>query len=232
MDLIYDGLVKAFELVTTLDTELFIVVMTTLKVCLTAVAISTLIGLPVGILLGLKDFPGRRIILSIINVGMGIPPVVAGLWICVLFWRSGPLGNFEVLYTQKALILAQVVVSLPIVTGLVASTFQGIDQNFLLLIRSMGATRFQGWFLLIKQTRIGILAAIIAGLGRVFAEVGAAMMVGANVFHETQILTTSIVSEVGQGHFDVAFAISFVLLGITFSLTGFLTFLQKGGKRR
>lgn len=231
MELIMDGLREAFRLIFSLDTDLFIIVKTTLIVCLSSVLISTILGMPLGIFLGLKEFPGKRIILSIINLGMGMPPVVAGLWICVLFWRSGPFGNFGILFTKQAVILAQVVVSLPIIIGLTATAFQQIEKDMLVLIKSMGATSVQGWVLLVKQARYGLYAAIIAGLGRVFAEVGAAMMVGASMKGDTEILTTAIVTQVGRGRFDVALGISFILLSITFGLTAFLTFLQKGGKR-
>ncbi|MDF2557361.1 MAG: ABC-type tungstate transport permease protein [Bacillales bacterium] len=231
MELVWNGLIEAFKLIMTFDKELFIVVKITLKVCLSAIGISTLIGVPMGMILGLKEFPGKRLILSIINLGMGVPPVVVGLAICVLFWRSGPFGQFDILFTQKAIILAQVVLSLPIVTGFVSTAFQSIDKNLILLVRSMGATKIQTTFIYLRQVRFGIFAAVIAGLGRVLAEVGAAQMVGASVYRETTILTTTIVQQVNMGRFDVAMAVSFILLAISFLLTAFLTFLQKGGKK-
>lgn len=231
MQYMADGLKAAFNLLFHMDQNVLIIVVTTLKICLGATAVSTIIGIPIGIFLGIKDFFGKKLLLSLINLGMGVPPVVIGLLICFLFWRSGPLGLLDVIYTPQGVALAQVVLSLPIIIGLTATTFQAIDKNMFLVVKSMGATPIRKWIILFQEARYGILAAIIAGMGRNFAEVGAAMMVGANVFHSTQILTTSIVLEVGRGNFPKAVALAFILIAITFLLTAFLTFLQKGGKR-
>lgn len=192
-----------------------------------AILISSLIGLPLGMLLGLTRFKGRKIILTIINIGMGLPPVVAGLWISMLLWRSGPLGHLHLLYSPTAIVMAQVLVSLPIVTGLTSSAFQQINEKMLLQIKALGATKIQTILILLKQTKIAIVAAIMAGFGRVIAEVGAAMMVGGNIQGDTRILTTSIVMEVSKGNFDVALAISFILLTVALLITAALTLLQQ-----
>jgi tungstate transport system permease protein len=192
-----------------------------------------LVGIPFGVLLGLLRFPGRKIVLVIINIGMGLPPVVAGLWITIFLWRSGPLGWLSWLYTPTAIVLAQILVSLPIVIGLTSSAFQQIDGKFLMQLKALGATKGQTLILLLKETKVAIFAAVIAGLGRILAEVGAAMMVGGNLRDETRILTTSIVMEVSKGNFDVALALSFILMAIAFIITFILTFLQQrsGGSR-
>ncbi|MFE8702292.1 ABC transporter permease [Cytobacillus sp. FJAT-54145] len=231
MELLIDGLKRAIYMIATGDSEIFHVTWLTLRVSLTAVLISTLIGLPTGIFLGLKRFPGRRILLVFINIGMGLPPVVAGLWITMLLWRSGPLGDLSLLFSPTAIVMAQVLVSLPIVIGLTSSAFQQIDSKMLLQIKALGATKGQSILLLLKETRIAILAAIIAGFGRVIAEVGAAMMVGGNIRGETRILTTSIVMEVSKGNFDIALALSFILMTIAFLITFCLTFLQQRNRR-
>ena len=227
MELIIDGLRKAIEMILTGDREILEITWLTLRVCFTAILISSLIGLPLGMLLGLTRFKGRKIILTIINIGMGLPPVVAGLWISMLLWRSGPLGHLHLLYSPTAIVMAQVLVSLPIVTGLTSSAFQQISEKMLLQIKALGATKIQTILILIKQTKIAIVAAIMAGFGRVIAEVGAAQMVGGNIQGDTRILTTSIVMEVSKGNFDVALAISFILLTVALLITAALTMLQQ-----
>jgi tungstate transport system permease protein len=227
MELIIDGLRKAIEMILTGDREILEITWLTLRVCFMAILISSLIGLPLGMLLGLKRFKGRKIILTIINIGMGLPPVVAGLWITMLLWRSGPFGHLQLLYSPTAIVMAQVLVSLPIVTGLTSSAFQQINDRMLLQIKALGATKIQTIMILLKQTRIAIVAAIMAGFGRVIAEVGAAMMVGGNIQGDTRILTTSIVMEVSKGNFDIALAISFILLTVALLITAVLTMLQQ-----
>lgn len=227
MDLLLDGIKKAIEMVLTGDSEIFAVTWLTLKVSLTAIIISMVIGIPVGVVLGLTTFPGKKLILVFINIGMGLPPVVAGLWITIFLWRSGPLGEYALLFTPTAIVMAQILVSLPIITGLTCTAFQQIDHRMLLQIKALGATKWQTIWLLLQETKIAIFAAIMAGLGRVLAEVGAAMMVGGNIRDETRILTTSIVMEVSKGNFDVALALSFILMTLAFLITFSLTFLQQ-----
>lgn len=230
MDLLIEGLKKAIEMLLTGNPEIFEITWLTLRVSLTAILISTFIGIPFGIVLGLTSFRGRRLLLVLINIGMGLPPVVAGLWITMLLWRSGPLGSFSLLYSPVAIVMAQVLVSLPIIIGLTSSAFQQIDDKMLMQIKSLGATKLQTVSLLIRETRIAILAAVMAGFGRVIAEVGAAMMVGGNIRGETRILTTSIVMEVSKGNFDIALALSFILMTLAFIITFLLTILQQRKK--
>ncbi|MFC4799944.1 ABC transporter permease [Neobacillus sp. GCM10023253] len=227
MELLIDGLKKAIEMIFTGNPEVFAITWLTLKVCLIAILISTLIGLPLGILLGLSRFRGRRVLLLFINMGMGLPPVVAGLWITMFLWRSGPLGEWRLLYSPTAIVMAQVLVSLPIVTSLTSSAFQQINEKMLLQIKALGATKLQTLMILLKQSKIAIVAAIMAGFGRVIAEVGAAMMVGGNIQGDTRILTTTIVMEVSKGNFDIALALSFILLSLALFITAALTFLQQ-----
>jgi tungstate transport system permease protein len=227
MELLLNGFIKAWHMIMSGDPEIFKITWLTIKVSLTAILVSTLLGIPLGVLLGLTRFPGRKIVLVFINIGMGLPPVVAGLWITIFLWRSGPLGWLSWLYTPTAIILAQILVSLPIVVGLTSSAFQQIDEKFLMQLKALGATKWQTLLLLLKETKVAIFAAVIAGLGRILAEVGAAMMVGGNLRDETRILTTSIVMEVSKGNFDVALALSFILMAIAFIITFILTFLQQ-----
>lgn len=231
MELLLEGLKKAIEMILSGDPEILEITLLTLRVSITAVLVSTLIGIPTGMFLGLARFPGRRFILAIINIGMGLPPVVAGLWITLFLWRSGPLGDWSWLYTQTAIILAQILVSLPIVTALTSTAFQQINPKLILQIKALGATRLQMYWILMKEVKLAILAAIIAGFGRVIAEVGAAMMVGGNISGETRILTTSIVMEVSKGNFDIALALSFILMTLAFIITFSLTYLQQRKRR-
>jgi len=227
MELLIDGLKKAIEMILAGDREVFAITWLTLQVCLISILISTLIGLPLGILLGLTRFKGRKVLLLFINIGMGLPPVVAGLWITMLLWRSGPLGDLSLLYSPTAIVMAQILVSLPIVTSLTSTAFQQISDKMLLQIKALGATKIQTLMILIKQLKIAILAAIMAGFGRVIAEVGAAMMVGGNIQGDTRILTTTIVMEVSKGNFDIALALSFILLSVALLITAALTYLQQ-----
>jgi tungstate transport system permease protein len=227
MELLIDGLKKAIEMILSGDPEIFQITWLTLKVCLISILFSTLLGLPLGILLGLTRFRGRKLFLLFINMGMGLPPVVAGLWITMFLWRSGPLGGWSLLYSPTAIVMAQVLVSLPIITSLICSAFQQINDKMLLQIKALGATKLQTLVILVKQSKIAILAAIMAGFGRVIAEVGAAMMVGGNIQGDTRILTTTIVMEVSKGNFDIALALSFILLTVALLITAILTFLQQ-----
>ncbi|MGG3563665.1 ABC transporter permease [Neobacillus rhizosphaerae] len=227
MELLIDGLKKAIEMILSGDPEIFQITWLTLKVCLISILFSTLLGLPLGILLGLTRFRGRKLLLLFINMGMGLPPVVAGLWITMFLWRSGPLGDWSLLYSPTAIVMAQVLVSFPIITSLTCSAFQQINDKMLLQIKALGATKFQTLVILVKQSKIAILAAVMAGFGRVIAEVGAAMMVGGNIQGDTRILTTTIVMEVSKGNFDIALALSFILLTVALLITAVLTFLQQ-----
>lgn len=231
MELFIEGILKAIDMILRGDKEIFEITYTTLRVCLTAIFISTVVGIPLGVLLGLHSFPGKKIVLVFVNIGMGLPPVVAGLYITMLLWRSGPLGHLGLLYTTHAIIMAQILVSLPIIIGLTSAAFQQIDSKMLMQIKALGATSFQRLGLLLRETKLAILAAIMAGLGRVLAEIGAAMMVGGNIKGDTRILTTSMMMEVSKGNFDVAIALSFILMTLAFIITFLLTSLQQRKQR-
>lgn len=231
MELFIEGILKAIDMILSGDKEIFEITYTTLRVCLTAIFISTVVGIPLGVLLGLHSFPGKKIVLVFVNIGMGLPPVVAGLYITMLLWRSGPLGHLGLLYTTHAIIMAQILVSLPIIIGLTSAAFQQIDSKMLMQIKALGATSFQRLVLLLRETKLAILAAIMAGLGRVLAEIGAAMMVGGNIKGDTRILTTSMMMEVSKGNFDVAIALSFILMTLAFIITFLLTSLQQRKQR-
>ncbi|GAA6615555.1 ABC transporter permease [Scytonema sp. NUACC26] len=230
MNTIIDGAIRALELLTSGDRDVFQVMIMTLLVSGTATAISVLLGVPLGLWLALEDFVGKQVLSSLVNFGMGLPPVVVGLSASLLLWRSGPLGNFDLMYTPSAIIVAQAIIALPIVAGFSFAAILSIHPKLRWQLLSMGATPWQVNWLLIKEARLGLIAAIIAGFGRVISEVGASMMVGGNIKGQTRVLTTAIVTEVEKGNFETAMAIAYILLIITYSVIVSLTFLQHDKK--
>ncbi|MGB9660433.1 MAG: ABC transporter permease [Moorellaceae bacterium] len=224
----WQGLLKGIDLLIHLDPEVMEVVGLTLKVCGLATLISVLIGVPLGALLAFRHFPGKRWLISLVNTFMGLPPTVVGLWVSFLLWRSGPLGRWGLIYTPTAIVIAQAVIAAPLVTALALAAFQQLPVRLPAQILSLGASPGQLFWTLLKEARLGLLAAVIAGFGGVVSEVGASMMVGGNILHQTRVMTTAIVMEVSRGNFDTAWALSFILLGLSFTITAVLTFLQQG----
>lgn len=227
MDLIIEGLKKAINMILTGDPEVLRITLLTLQVSGTATLISLIIGIPFGTVLALKRFPGRDFLMSIVNTGMGMPPVVAGLWISILLWRSGPLGSLNLIYTPTAIIIAQAVIASPIVVGLTSAAISQVDPKLRLQIKALGATKLQYLWFLLKEARFSLLAAVIAGFGAVVSEVGASMMVGGNVKGLSRVLTTATVMEVSKGNFDVAIALSAILVLVSYLTTLWLTVLQQ-----
>jgi len=203
-----------------------------LKVSGLATAISLLIGLPIGTGLALGRFPARNLLLSLINTGMALPPVVVGLVVALSLWRSGPLGGLHLIYTPTAIVIAQVIIAAPVVTGLTSAALQQLDPRLRLQLYGLGASRVQMIFSLWRQARLPLLAALMAGFGSVIAEVGASMMVGGNILHPTRVLTTAIVLETDMGDFQSAIALGILLLLITFIINAALTWIQQNGAKR
>lgn len=230
MELIWNGLVKAFEILITLDPEVLEVCWLTLKVSGLATLISVLIGVPLGCILALSSFPGRNFLVSLANFGMGLPPVVVGLWVSIFLWRSGPFGSLELIYTPAAIIIAQAVIASPIVISFTLAAIQQISPRLRLHLLALGANKIQMFWSLIKEAKLGLLAAVMAGFGGVVSEVGASMMVGGNIKGMTRVLTTATVMEVSKGAFDVAIALSVILLLLAYSVTAVLTTAQQWGK--
>jgi len=180
----------------------------------------------------LTSFPGRRLVVSLINTGMGLPPVVVGLFVTIFLWRNGPLGFLEILYTPTAMILAQAVIATPIVTGISLAAIQQLPPKMRLQIRALGATRLQMLFLLMREAKLPLLAAVMAGFGGVISEVGASIMVGGNVKGYSRVLTTATVMETSRGNFDVAIALSIILLVIAYLINLILTSIQQRQRPR
>ncbi len=230
MDLIAEGITQAFRLLVKGDRGVFQIALLTLKVSGLATLISLAIGVPLGTALALGKFRGRDAVASVVNTGMGLPPVVVGLWVSIVLWRYGPLGSLRLMYTPAAMVIAQTLIALPIITGLTMSGIGQLDPGIRVQILSLGATRLQLIWLLVCEARLAILAAVMAGFGRVIAEVGASMMVGGNVVGQTRVLTTATSMEVGRGNFGTAIALSLILMGLTLAVTSWLTHLQQKGR--
>ncbi len=231
MDLIWEGLRKALELLLTLDPEVLRITWLSLQVSGAATLISLAIGLTVAVAVALNEFPGKRLVIALLNTGMGLPPVVVGLFVTILLWRNGPLGSLGILYTPWAMILAQAIIASPIIAGISLAALQHLPPGLRLQILALGATRPQMVWLLLKEARLPLLAAVMAGFGGVISEVGASIMVGGNIKGQTRVLTTATVMETGKGNFDVAIALSLVLLVLAFSVNALLTHLQQRGRQ-
>jgi tungstate transport system permease protein len=232
VDIIIDGIKQAFILLFTLDPEVLGITWLSLKVSGTATLISLLIGISVGTAVALTRFPGRRIVISLINTGMGLPPVVVGLFVTIFLWRNGPLGFLEILYTPEAIIIAQAIIATPIVMGISLAAIQHLPANLRLQILALGATRLQMVWILIKEARLPLLAAIMAGFGGVISEVGASIMVGGNIKGYTRVLTTATVMETSKGNFDIAMALGIILLLLAFMVNAILTQIQQRDRPR
>jgi tungstate transport system permease protein len=230
VNVIVDGLEEALRLLFVLDQDVISITLRTLQVSGIATFISVLIGIPIGTVLALTQFWGRGLLVSIVNFGMGLPPVVVGLatWLCLT--RYGPLGVLGILYTPTAMIIAQAIIASPIVAGFSLAAIQSVNPKMRLQLLAFGATRLQYLLLLVWEARLGILAAIIAGFGGVISEVGASMMVGGNIRGYTRVLTTATVLEVSKGKFELATALSIILLFATFCIMSILSHLQQRGK--
>ncbi len=214
------------------NSEVFQITLLSLQISGAATCLSLLIGLPLGTLLALGRFPGRGFLLSMVNTGMGLPPVVVGLFVAMMLWRSGPLGDMHLIYTPAALIIAQVIIAFPVGSGLTTAALQALDPHLQLQLLGLGASRVQAVWMMWREARLPLLAALMAGFGSVISEIGASMMVGGNIRYQTRVLTTSIVLETGKGEFDTAISLAILLLAITFLVNWALTWLQQRGAKR
>ena len=193
MELLLEGVITAWRLLVSLDREVLSVTLLSLKISVLATVISMFAGVLGGTALALSDFPGRRLLVSIVNTGMGVPPVVVGLFVTIMLWRSGPFGHLEILYTPAAMVIAQTVIATPIVMGISIAAIQNLPQNLRLQILALGASRMQMVWLLVREAKLPLMAAIMAGFGGVISEVGASIMVGGNIKGYTRVLTTATV---------------------------------------
>jgi tungstate transport system permease protein len=232
MELILDGIIKAFQLLFTFNPEVLGITWLSLQISGAATLISVLIGISSGTVVALNNFPGKRFLVSVVNTGMGLPPVVVGLFVMIFLWRNGPLGFLGILYTPAAMIIAQATIATPIVMGITIAAIQNLPPKLRLQILSLGATRLQMVGFLLREARLPLLAAIMAGFGGVISEVGASIMVGGNIKGYSRVLTTATVMESGMGNFDMAIALGIILVLLTFLVNYLLTVIQQRERPR
>jgi tungstate transport system permease protein len=223
---LFEGLITAFRLIVTLNREVFEVVLFTLQVSLWGTLLSSLVGIPVGFLVAIKDFPGKGAIRTILNTLMALPTVVVGLTVYAFISRQGPLGQWGLLFTPSAVVIGQLVLATPLIMALTLSATQSVDPRVSLTAQTLGASWTQEAWTILKEARFALLAAIMAGFGRVISEVGAAMMLGGNIRGYTRTMTTAIALESSKGEFGFGLALGFILMVLALSINLFFTHLQ------
>jgi len=231
MQSIIQGFVEAMRLLFTGDPTVYQIALRSLVVSGIALLFAILFGVPLGAILALTRFPGHRFLVATINTGMGVPPVVVGLILALFLWRTGPLGSLHLMYTLQAMIIAQVLIALPIVAGLSLAALQQLDAGFRMQIMALGAGRLRLFFLLVREIRVPLMAAVMAAFGGVISEVGAVMIVGGNIQGQTEVLTTGIVTDVSMGLFASAVALGIVLMILSFTTNYAMTIIQQHGSR-
>jgi len=230
LGLVWDGLREAIHILRTGDNSIWSITLRSLLVSGSAMLVSLVLGILGGAFLAFKDFRGRNILLSLVNTGMGLPPVVVGLMVAVVLWRSGPLGQFRLIYTPAAMVIAQTVIAAPIVTGFTAAALRQLDPRLRTQLYALGASRLQMLWIVLWEAKLPLMAAVMAGFGGAISEVGASMMVGGNLAGETRVLTTAVMLEVSRGDFPVAMALSIILLVLIFIVNAILTSVQQQEK--
>jgi tungstate transport system permease protein len=220
------ALAQSLGMILTGDPALWEIITLSLGVSGLALAISTLIGLPLGAFLGLSGFRGKGLTTLVLYTGMGLPPVVVGLFVYMMLSRSGPLGTLGWLFTPSAMVTAQTIIAFPLVAGLTMAAVQGVDPALRVQVRSLGANQAQETWAVVWEARRGVVAAIVAAFGGVISEVGAVMLVGGNIEGRTRVLTTAIVLNTRQGEFALAMALGIILLGLAFAANAALLRLQ------
>jgi tungstate transport system permease protein len=225
------GLVQAIRLIVTRDPALFEIVTLSIRVSGTALLFSTLIGVPLGAMLGLGRFAGRRLVVALLYTGMGFPPVVVGLFVYLMLSRGGPLGKLNwpfipSLFVPAAMVVAQSIISFPLVAGFSMAAVMSIDPQLRQQVQALGATRWQTTWAILVEARVGVIVSVIAGFGSIISEVGAVMLVGGNIEGRTRVLTTAIVLETRKGNFDLAMALGVILLALSFLVNVTMLYLQ------
>ncbi|MDX2481093.1 MAG: ABC transporter permease [Desulfuromusa sp.] len=227
MDYLYESLISAVTLIFNLDIDVRSAVWTSLYTSSAAILVASLIGIPTGLWLGLSRFRGRRLLVTLLNTLMALPTVVVGLLLFGVLSRQGPLGSWGLLFTPLAMILGQMVLATPIVANLVLAAVTGADRRILPTLLTLGATPLQTVVQLLKEIRFGVMAAIIAGFGRVIAEVGIAMMLGGNIRGVTRTMTTAIALETSKGEFAFGLSLGIILLAVALMVNLGLNFVQQ-----
>jgi tungstate transport system permease protein len=221
------GLAEAIRLLGGGDAELWSIVMRTLAISGLATVLAMLAGVPLGYAIARGRFRGRTALLALVNTGMGMPPVVVGLVVWLLLTRSGPLGGLDLIYTRRAMVIAQFLIATPLVVGFTAASVQALPPQLPDLLASLGAGRVGTLWILSREAKLGLLAAVMAGFGAIVSEVGASMTVGGNLRGSTRVLTTAIVTETSRGDLPIALALGIVLLLLALLVNALLTVLQQ-----
>ena len=230
MDLVWEGLREALRTLTRGDRDVWEIALRSLLVSGSATGLALAIGVGVGTLLAFRRFPGRNLAVALINTGMGFPPVVVGLVVAIVLWRSGPLGQLSLIYTPAAMVVAQVIIAAPLVTGFTVAALASLPSRLRLQLYALGASRPQALWLLLREARLPLLAAVMAGFGAAISEIGASQMVGGNLAGETRVLTTAVVLDVSRGDFSSAIALSLILMALIFLVNLVLTGVQQREK--
>jgi len=232
MNPILEGLVKAFELIISLDPEVMSITFLSFQISGLSVLLGTLIGIPLGMFLSFREFLGKRLIVTINSTFMGLPPVVVGLFVYLLLSRSGPFGPLQLLYTPYAMIIVQLIMAIPIVTGITLSSANGVEKSIKETAISLGASRIRLILVVLREARFGILTAIITSFGAAISEVGGIMIAGGDIRWHTRVLTTAVVLATRKGEYGMAIALGIILLFTAFLVNLFLNRLQQRGVSR
>lgn len=230
MQFLYDSLISALMLLVRPDPEVYFVIYVSLKVSLSSTLLSSLIGIPAGFMIAFREFRAKRAVITVLNSLMSLPTVVVGLLVYAFISRKGLLGILELLYTQKAMVIGQVILILPIITSLTIAAISQIDVKYRRTALTLGATTFQTALLLLREARFGVIAAVIAAYGRVISEIGISMMLGGNAKGFTRTMTTAMALEYDKGEFILGVALGLVLLLISFSINIIFQFIQGRGR--
>lgn len=231
MEFVWEGLKEAFSLLLHNDEDVYEIAWRSIRVSGTATLIAMLIGVSVGAVLAFRRFPGRLGVMSLVNTGMGMPPIVVGLLLALLLWRSGPLGGLELIYTVEGMIIAQTIIATPIIIGFTAASLSSLPPRLRLQMYALGASRMQMLWLLVREVRLPILAAMMAAFGAAISEVGASVFVGGNLEGETRVLTGAILRQQNSGDFGPALAFGIILLVLMVAVNALFTWVQYGMRR-
>jgi tungstate transport system permease protein len=231
MDLIWDGLREAFSLLRHNDRDVYGIALRSLQISGSATALALALGVPAGAFLAFRRFPGRMAVMALVNTGMGFPPVIIGLVVAIMLWRSGPLGDLGWIYDKKAMIIAQTIIATPVVIGFTAASLSALPARLRAQVYALGASRLQMLWLLLQEVRLPLLAAIMAAFGAAISEVGASVMVGGNVAGDTRVLTGAILLEESRGNFGTALALGIILLAMMVAVNVLFTWVQFGMRR-
>ncbi len=228
MELIWEGLKEAVHLLAHNEDGVYSIALRSIYVSGTATIVSLALGVALGVVLAFRRFPGRFVALTLVNTGMGFPPVVIGLFVAIMLWRSGPLGQLDWIYTTKAMIIAQTIIATPVITGFTAAALAAQNPKLRLQVYALGASRLQMLWIVLQEVHLPMLAAIMAGFGAAISEVGASVMVGGNIAGHTRVLTGAILLEQGKGSFGPALALGIILLGMMIAVNALFTWVQIG----